>query len=246
MTLLEEVLTAPRRASIRLPDTQVIEREGWYQVSTPSLRQGGLNEVALCMVPAADIERVIGETLAHYGGRRFRWSVFPGSKPDDLAERLEKHGMVRGMTRGMARDTTPPLEMPAGVEVERVTKHDDYTRAMAEGWEMDPGPLVPVHESGIADRRQRLYVARVGGELAGCASYSNCGTSAYFMGGVVLKRFRGRGIYRAMIARRLADAAAEGIPLAVTHAREETSAPMLAHLGFQTVCTFPTFINAPR
>jgi hypothetical protein len=43
---LREVLEPPRRAFIPLSDTQVIERPGWLQLITPSLRQGGLNEVA--------------------------------------------------------------------------------------------------------------------------------------------------------------------------------------------------------
>jgi len=51
-----------------------------------------------------------------------------------------------------------------------------------------------------------------------------------------LPPFRKRGLYRAMVAARLAHARAHGIPLATSHAREATSAPILAALGFDTVC----------
>lgn len=242
-SLLEEVVTAPRRTQLRMPDSVVTEREGWWQISTPSLRQGGLNEVARCVVDERDIERVIDETLAHYAGRRFRWSVMPGSKPDDLGERLARRGLMRSESIGMARATTPAIDAPAGMEVVRVDAAgvDEFTRVMAEGWEKDPAEIAPLHRFSIGDPRQRFYVGRVDGETAGCANYGNCGTSAYLIGGVVLPRFRGRGLYRALIAARLADAAAEAIPLAVTHARAETSAPMLAHLGFETVCTFASY-----
>jgi GNAT superfamily N-acetyltransferase len=242
MNLLDEVLTAPRRVSLRMPDTRVIEHEGWYQVSTPSLRQGGLNEIAFAALDERDADRVIDETLAHYAGRRFRWNVVPGSKPADLGERLAKRGMIRCETWGMARQTTP-IAAPQDVEVKSVSKIADYTRMMAEGWGMDPVPLATLHERALAQPRIRMYVARVGGELAGCASYGGAETSAYFIGGVVLPRFRGRGVYRSMIAQRLADACADGISLAITHARAETSAPMLSHLGFQTVCTFETYLS---
>jgi GNAT superfamily N-acetyltransferase len=57
----------------------------------------------------------------------------------------------------------------------------------------------------------------------------------------VLPRFRGRGLYRALVGARLADARARGIALATAHAREETSAPLLEKMGFETVCRFPVF-----
>jgi N-acetylglutamate synthase-like GNAT family acetyltransferase len=133
--------------------------------------------------------------------------------------------------------------MPEGVEVVRTTLEtiEEYTKVMAEGWSMDPGPVAAFHRRGVAHPTHGFYVARVDGETAGCANHVECGTSAYFIGGVVLPKFRGRGVYRAMIARRLQDCAAAGIPLVVTHARAETSAPMLAHLGFETVCKFESY-----
>lgn len=243
MDLLETVLTAPRHGIIRLPDTTVIDRPDWFQISTPSLPQGGLNEVGICIASEADVERVIDETVAHYGERRFRWAVVPGSRPADLGERLEKRGFRGEDSWGMARETAPPMGAPADVEVVRVTEEPEYTQVMAEGWSMDPAPLAPLHRLALESGRHHLYVARVGGEPAGCAAWANAVTSAYFLSGVVLPRFRGRGVYRAMVAKRLADVHAAGIPLAVTHARAATSGPLLAHLGFETVATWRTYVN---
>lgn len=67
---LREVLEAPRRAFLPLPDTQVIERPGWLQLITPSLRQGGLNEVAYSALDEMEADAVIDETLEVY--RRYR------------------------------------------------------------------------------------------------------------------------------------------------------------------------------
>ncbi|HYO65694.1 MAG TPA: hypothetical protein VEU33_06390, partial [Archangium sp.] len=76
---LREVLETARRAFIPLPDTQVIERPGWLQLITPSLRQGGLNEVAYSALDEKEADAVIDETLEQYRrlGLRFRWSVGP-------------------------------------------------------------------------------------------------------------------------------------------------------------------------
>jgi hypothetical protein len=51
----------------------------------------------------------------------------------------------------------------------------------------------------------------------------------------VLPAARGRGAYRALVAARLAFLRARHVEYAVTQAREATSAPMLEHLGFETL-----------
>jgi GNAT superfamily N-acetyltransferase len=81
-----------------------------------------------------------------------------------------------------------------------------------------------------------MFVALVDGEPAGAAGYVAYARSAYLLGGVVLPTFRRRGIYRTLVHARLADAAARGIPLATSHARDQTSAPILARMGFQPIC----------
>lgn len=62
-------------------------------------------------------------------------------------------------------------------------------------------------------------------------------------GGVVLPAFRRRGIYAAMVHARLAIASALGRSLAICHARGDSSAPILAALGFATVAHFQTYLE---
>lgn len=249
--LLEQVLVAPRGAFVPLPDLEIIERPGWFQIVTPSFRSGGFNEVSFARLSDGEADKVIDRTIAGYReqGIAFRWLVPPGSKPDDLAERLERRGLERTMVRGMARATADPpggLGDTSGViQVEEVDRGTVgvFTRIMAEGWESDLESLARVNQRVLRqpDRVHRLFLATFGGEPAAVASYCAFARSAYLLGGVVLPRFRGNGLYRALVDARLLDAAARGLRVATSQARESTSAPILARMGFQTICRFPIY-----
>lgn len=247
---LREVLETPRRAFIPLQDTQVIERPGWLQLITPSLRQGGLNEVALSVLDEKDADSVIDETLEAYRrlGLRFRWSVGPDSRPVDLAERLARRGLRGTEVRGMIRGTGAiPLDAEGNITVEEVDERTvtEFSRVMAEGWGMDSAPIEAFNRFVLAwpDRRHRLFLARYQGTAAGTAGCVVFERSVYLLGGVVLPAFRRRGLYRALVASRLRYAAERGIPFVTSHARASTSAPLLERLGFETVCVLQHFSN---
>ncbi|HYO54751.1 GNAT family N-acetyltransferase [Archangium sp.] len=247
---LREVLEAPRWAFLPLPDTQVIERPGWLQLVTPSLRQGGLNEVAFSALDEKEADTVIDETLELYRrlGLRFRWNVGPDSRPADLAERLARRGLRQTEVQGMIRGTAAvPVDAEGDVTVEEVGEHtvEEFSRTMAEGWEMDPAPIAAYNRTVLAwpDRRHHLFLARYRGAPAGTAGLVAFERSVYLLGGVVLPAFRGCGLYRALAAARLRYAAERDIPFATSHARASTSAPLLERLGFETLCRFPVFSN---
>ena len=250
--LLEEVIVTPRRAFPRLPDLQVIEREGWLQIITPSIKTGGLNEVIYSLLDEQTADATIDEAIAMYRdlGLKFRWNAGPGSGPPDLGERLERRGLVASWGRGMARSTDENAELDrlstltkiSVVAVDHATV-DDYTRVMATGWNADFAALLALHRHILADGRHQLFLAYCDGVPAGSASYAPFERSAYMMGGVVLPDYRGLGLYRALVQARLAHARARGIPLATSHARESTSAPILEKMGFETVCRFPNYFG---
>jgi GNAT superfamily N-acetyltransferase len=247
---LREVLEVPRRAFIPLPDTRIIERPGWLQLITPSLRQGGLNEVVLSILDEKEADTLIDETIETYRrlGLRFRWSVWPDSRPMDLAERLERRGLRRTEAHGMIRGTAEaPVDADGDITVEEVDEDTvgEYSRTMAEGWEMEPASLEAFNRFVLAhpERSYRLFLARYRGAPAGTAGLIASKRSVYLAGGVVLSAFRGRGLYPALVAARLRHAAERNIPFATSHARVSTSAPILERLGFETLCRFPMFSN---
>lgn len=251
--LLQEVLVASRRAFVPMPDTRVVERPGWMQIVTPSLPQGGLNEVCLAVLSPAEADAVIDATIASYRdlGVRFRWTIGPDSAPDDLAARLQARGLTPEIVWGVARPIEGlPLSAPAGVSIEPVDEGNihAFTEVMARGWEMDPAPLLAFHRRILAvdSKRVPMQLARLDGEPAGAAAVALLPRSAYLMGAVVLPEHRGRGLYRALVGSRLHEAARNGCTLATTQARADTSHPILRRLGFRDVCRLTMLADAFR
>ena len=248
--IFDEVVVAARRAFPPLPDLRVIERPGWFQVVTPSIKSGGLNEVAFSALDEPDADRIIDATIAEYRalGLKFRWNVGPGSAPADLGARLERRGLVASPGRGMARATTElPGELDAAIAVEDIDQASvgEFSRVMAEGWNIELAPVAAVNRLIAASpgSPQRMFLARWDDQPAAVASYVALPRSAYLLGGVVLPPFRGRGLYRALVRARVADARTRGIALATSHAREDTSAPILERLGFATICRFARYFG---
>lgn len=218
---------------------------------TPSLTRGGLNEVMCSELPEHEADAIIDETIASYralGIERFRWTIGPRPLPSDLGERLMRRGLVRAESLAMARATEGVSRVDAfGITVELVTDADtaSFTSVMAEGWQADPVQLDVLHRRMLAAPagRNHLFLARLHGEPAAAAGSADLDRAVYLMGAVVLSRFRGRGLYRALVQARLAHGAARGFAVGVSIARADTSAPVLARLGFETIAPIVTFAS---
>ena len=238
---LREVLGAPRGCHFS-PATRVIERPGWYQIVTPTAKDGTQNEVLDSALDPVEADAVIDETIESYRslGLRFKWIVGPETRPTDMSRRLAERGFEAWQARGMCTTGTAFGDGDAGVEVEEVTRESVgvFARVGAEGWGVDPDRILADCRTTLETGRHFLFLVRADGQPAGTAFYARHPRSAYLMGGMVLPRFRGRGLYRALVAARIRHAAERGATLATSHAREETSAPILARLGFETVCRY--------
>lgn len=246
--LLDEALARSRDSFVPFPGLELRRRAGWVQLVTPLFASGGFNEVALAQLEADEADAIIDATIAEYDalGIRFRWTVGPDSRPADLGARLARRGLVgeRGVLMAAAVAEVP-VEVGPGLTVERVeaAQVDRFAAVSAQGWGSDPEPLRVYHRALLADpsTRSHSFLASVDGAPAGVASYVAHPRSAYFIGGVVLPAFRGRGVYRALLAARLRHAAARGIPVVLTHARASTSAPILARLGFHALAELESY-----
>lgn len=247
--LMREVLVLPRHPAVLLPDTEVISRPDWHSVFTPSLKQGVLNEVALAVLREEDVEDAITVTLEKWKrvGSRMRWSVMPDSRPLDLSARLAARGLVRSETRAMYRDTSPLPGEVSPLEVRRIDESTAgiFTEVMARGWAMDPEPMRALNLGMARNLRCSLFVGYLNGVPVGAGGMVRFDRSAYVLGGVVLEEARRRGVYRALVAHRLALARAAGLEVITVHAIAQTSAPLLEKLGFVDLVSYPTF-TLPR
>lgn len=226
---------APLGPSASPADGRVVARDGWFQRVTPSAPGSWQNEVLISRVSDDDAERVIDEVIAQYRalGKPTKWCTGPWTKPDDFDERLARRGFASWGTRGMGAPTDLRLEHGATLvrRVETARDLDDYVRTGARAWSVPED-----------DVQRRAFEAALGKELVAFVA-EDLGAGAillregygYLVGTAVAKEARGRGVYRALVAARLAWLHARGIEYAVTQAREETSAPILEHLGFETL-----------
>ncbi len=240
----EAVIQAPVGRELHRPDTRVTRRDGWLHIVTPSAARGMLNEVTFSKLTGDEADRVIDETIAEYRAVRqpTKWCVGPWTEPADFGDRLARRGFSRVDVRGMGCSTQHVLAPSPGVVVEEITERtlEPYLTTTIAGWSMGDDQLEPerlVHQAAFraAPRTAWFFGARLDGEMVGTAGIFGRGRSGYFVGGIVLPGARGRGVYRALVGARLAFLGARGVPYAVTQAREATSAPMLEHLGFETL-----------
>jgi len=248
--ILHEAIVRPLSARVPFPGQRVIDRPGWFQLLTPAFRDGGLNEVSQVTLADHDADAVIDATLAEYAaeGIRFKWVISPSCRPRDLAQRLASRGMLARRSVVMAADIADLRPEPSpDVSVERVesTNVDTYAATVASGWGMPAQPLADYQRAVLADTsgRHHSWLARIDGEPVGGANHAVFERSAYLMGGVILPAWRGRGAYRSLIAARLAQISATGVRLVTIQALADTSAPILARLGFTVVAELDVFLN---
>jgi GNAT superfamily N-acetyltransferase len=216
-------------------DTRVIEREGWFQRITPSCANH--NEVLRSAVEEVDAERVIDEVVVEYRalGKPTRWFTGPWTRPVDFGDQLLRRGFRRSETRGMGCATDTNMA-PGDARVRRVetdAELDAYLQASRLAWASVANDLEPTRASYHARLGSLLFLFIADG--AGTGSVLLRDDYGYLVGGAVTEHARGRGLYRALVAARLAFLRDRGIEYAVTLAREKTSAPMLEHLGFETL-----------
>jgi hypothetical protein len=242
---------APMGRDLLRTDTQVVARPDWYQLVTPAAHGGMLNEIYLSQVDEADAERTIDEAIATYGGhgQPVKWCVGGWTRPRDFGDRLGRRGFRHWDVRSMGRETTAPLTSPADVHVEEVGPSTlaVFVDTMLRGWSVSTDAAADQRAQLAATlsaepRNVHLFTACIGDERVGTAVTILRGDYAYLMGAQVLESARGRGAYRALVAARLCHLQARGIEYAVSHARESTSAPILEHLGFETIDRYRCYL----
>jgi hypothetical protein len=202
-------------------------------------------------VDAAEVEPLLEEVR-----RRVRskgapvWWIGPSAAPADLYDRLRTLGLRA------PRDRTPLLhalvvthepEAPAEVDVQRIDTFEQFLEARELQWD-----AFDTTEERRALNRPRLredfdesqrgaipagFLARIDGRPVGTALAVPSDRGVFLIGGATAAWARGRGVYRALVRARWQYAVEQGTPALVTHAKPDTSYPILRRLGFEEVCT---------
>jgi GNAT superfamily N-acetyltransferase len=208
----------------------------------------------------ADLDALIDASLAHFRDgtdvRTAEWKTRGHDAPEDLGKRLVAHGFVakdlETVMVGRAADLAVEVEIPADVTIRRVEvgPHllDDVVRASSMQASVFGGPAgrdpgrVAAQISADPEHLQ-LWVAEAGGAVVAAGSLDVVrGTEfAGLWGGAVLAKWRGRGIYRALVAARSRAA----LELGVRYLHSDCSAmsrPILERSGLVAVTTTTPYV----
>jgi GNAT superfamily N-acetyltransferase len=205
-------------------------------------------------VEGAEVDRLIERQRDFFAarGEGVEWKTRGHDLPPDLPERLLAAGFVaeerETLVIGVAADIAAiPAPLPDGVEIREVTTGDDFRRIAAmesEIWDMDLGWLA----DDLAGRApySRVLVAEAGGEMV-CAAWLVAKYGPRFAGmwgGATRAEWRGKGIYRALVAHRARLAVDQGVTYLQVDASDD-SRPILERLGFLAVGTTTPYVWKP-
>ena len=240
-----------------LPDSICAERDG------PLLRTLGFGGRG--MVEYRDLDGLDGAELDELIARQVRtftereesveWKLHGHDRPADLPERLRVAGFVPEdmETVLIARVSAIGIEagMPDGVVVREVTEPLDLGRIAQleeEIWADDHGWVVDsLGKEQTADPDGlRIFIVEAGDAVV-CAGWVRFPSGTEFgtlWGGGTLPAWRGRGIYRALVAHRARLAAERGRRYLEVDASDD-SRPILERLGFVAVTTTTPYVWSP-
>jgi GNAT superfamily N-acetyltransferase len=224
----------------------LVEADGGV-VRYSSVDGRGWSGISWSDLTAADADAVIGRQVAYFARRdeEFEWKLYDYDQPPDLASRLLAGGLTAGDEEALMAADVPAVAataaLPPGVELMTVTD------------EAGVGLLIDVHErvfgtdnsqlrrSLVAQLRDApevtVMVVAMAGDEPVCSARVEFlpGTEfASLWGGGTMPGWRGRGIYRALVAYRARLAAERGYRYLQVDASPD-SQPILARLGFVTL-----------
>jgi GNAT superfamily N-acetyltransferase len=225
-----------------------------YQITLiPDFPIPGPNSVSYIRCRPDEVDDVIREARAAFASHHqaFMWILDPETEPPDFGDHLERLGVhydgdeVAVMV--LPIDATVEAQEIAGLEIQDGLATSDSFRSAdavnAEAFESDRR-ADNAQSSAMLERRRlntlaagnrRLLLATVDGEPAGSAGLGLFPPAAAILnGGAVRPKFRGRGIYHALVAARMQiarDAGVDGLTVWGGH----MSAPILTKVGFEKV-----------
>jgi hypothetical protein len=245
------------RVPARLPEGVRLERDG------PLLRFYELDDRGfVCYrdlggLEGAELDELIARQVRVFSARAepFEWKLYGHDRPADLAERLRAAGFVpeelETVVIAKVDDVAGEPRLPEGVSLREVSARTDLDRidTMEERiWGSGHRPLAAGLEAEhAADPEALVVVVAEAGEEVVCAGWVRLERDSEFAtlwGGGTLPAWRGRGIYRAVVAYRANVAAQRGFRYLEVDASDD-SRPILERLRFVAVTTTTPYVWSP-
>jgi GNAT superfamily N-acetyltransferase len=187
-------------------------------------------------------------------GEAVEWKTRAHDRPEDLTDRLRGAGylpepretVLIGLAGQLSGQRAP---LPQRVSIRSTVAPADMTRIAAmesEVWHEDWSHLADDLIGRVRTGTMAVFVAEAGGEVVSTAwLVFKPGTEfAGLWGGSTLPGWRGKGIYRALVARRADLAAERGVRYLQVDASDD-SRPILQRLGFVAVTTTTPYVWTP-
>jgi GNAT superfamily N-acetyltransferase len=207
------------------------------------------NLVGMADIAPDDVDATLKMVRNRYsrGRKAYGWVTGPLTRPHDLGEWLVASGLVKEdeMAGMVLTDLAVPIAVAPKIEIREATLHEAQAASgmMARAYDMPEevarffNVLLAMTDSKVKNRGYFAYVDG-GIDPVGWSYLVYLPDSPIVLlgGAATVPEHRGRGIYSALVAKRLADARTDGRSAAVIQAVRSTSAPIAARLGFREVC----------
>ena len=214
------------------------------------------NLVGLAKFAERDADARIALVKERFAKERkaFGWVTGPRTVPKDLGTRLASAGLHPiAHLAGMAAAVDLPIETNPGVRIREVEPEEQERESemMGRAYGMPPevaGLFVKL-VSASPGIKSRGYFAYLEDERPVAWSYLVYLPESPIVllgGAATLPEARGKGIYSALVKRRLDDAQRDARSHAVIQADRDTSAPICAKLGFKELCSLEVYGWSPE
>src|SRR5215831_11396741 len=252
----EAILFALENSIFEFPEMpgrwEVLHFPGVRAHATPQASHPIGNLVGVATLTADNADAVIAQVRAFFAARAHTvgWWVNPSSTPGDLVRRLEAAGFSKVVEQAgqVLTNMERAIKVNPVVTVRQATQadRDDLIRLYATAYPLPEELAAVITDVLPLAAGGRHYLAFLEGveRPVSVASMFPFPTStvAVMQGAATLNAYRGKGVYTALMAKRLADARALGMEAAILQADRRTSAPICANLGFEEVCSIDLYV----
>jgi GNAT superfamily N-acetyltransferase len=224
--------------------------------------QGGyVSYRSLDGLSSAELDDLITRQVAHFRAldEQFEWKTRGHDQPADLTQRLLAAGFVPEESEtvlvGAVAELAVPPVLPEGVVLREVRDGVDLHRIAdleSAVWGEDRSHLVANLAERLANAAQHTMILVAEAHGAGSGEVVSAGWLVLvpgtefggLWGGSTSAPWRGRGIYRALVARRAQLALQRNVRYLQVDA-SEASRPILERLGFVAITTTTPYIWTP-